>query len=520
MSLQNVPGFQGVFAGRMSSMDGRFIGKMTDSNHLESLHQTAPQAYDKKIISLYTQSSMYSNDFLNMINKSTPFYLDGMTDTWTWEIERPFEFSKIIEVPDSTLSQSNIGADGKVFEIVLDGIFGANSIISMGHLMYGQQFYVTQDPIPYGRGWLHRVTLVTDNVSEVVNKTFLSVGVEVQEVNGAVGEFDQQLAGLDKLASKLRMYESLGAEYGKQHTITGWADDKRINGKDMMGNPLDIIYYAPIRNGKIESRNDVKWEPFIEFLMRKQMLQLKVLKMIWSKAGTPRSFGARQELKKVSGGIYQKMRNSGNYVPYNRGEFSAQLIRSVFGDLFYRRVDVADRKVKLYTNEAGFNAFQQAVKEDALGSGLTLMANVDALKTGNVGVADSSQHLTYSFAFDAFVSRETGRVELHHLKELDLPQTNLEFGQNKMSTPIFFVFDVSSPDGGMVNNIREVRRADRPNMLWGYIDGRRHHLGPAKSQGMSSANMLDGYQIWMQDRCDVFIEDLSRTVVIEEIPNF
>jgi hypothetical protein len=210
------------------------------------------------------------------------------------------------------------------------------------------------------------------------------------------------------------------------------------------------------------------------------------------------------------------MRNNGNLVQYNRGEFSANLIRSVFGDLFYRRVDVKDRRVKMYTNEAGFDVFQQALKTDALNSGLTFMAD-----SGNRYMQGEGQHITYNFAFDAMVTRETGRVELIHLKELDLPQSNLEFGQNKKSTPVFMVFDVSPmSDGSMVNNIREVRMQGAPSMTWGYIDGRRHHLGFAKSQGMSSANKFPGYEIWMQDRCDVFIEDLSRTVLIEEIPQF
>jgi len=520
MSIQSINGFQGVFAGRVSSMDGRVIGKLTDANHLGSMHQAAPSDYDKKIISLYTQSSLYSNDFLDMINKSTPYYLDGMSDTFQWEVERPYEFPKIVEVPDSTYTQSNIGADGKSFEIVFDFAFGVNSIVALGHLMYGPQVYIAKDPIPYGRGWLHTCTLMTDSTSGTLDKQYLSVGITGIEVNGAVGEFDQEGPGLGKMADRLKMYETLGSEYMKQHTITGWADDKRVSQVDNQGRVQDLIFYTPIRNGKPEPINKgATWEPYVEYLMRKEMLELKVKKMIWAKPGYPRSFGSKQEVKKVSSGIYHKMRTSGNYVPYNRGEFSANLIRSVFGDLFYRRVDVKDRRVKLYTNEAGFDAFQQAVKQDALGSGLTLVSMVDATKPGMVGTGDASQHLTYSFAFDSFVSRETGRVELIHLKELDLPQSNLEFGQNKKSTPIFFVFNVSpSADGGPVNNIREVRRAGQPNLRWGYVDGTRSHLGPMKSQGMQSANMFDGYTIWMKDRCDVFIEDLSRTVVIEEIP--
>ena len=83
------------------------------------------------------------------------------------------------------------------------------------------------------------------------------------------------------------------------------------------------------------------------------------------------------------------------------------------------------------------------------------------------------------------------------------------------------VFDVS-PDssGALNNNIREVRYRSRPSMTWGYVDGAIHHLGFARSQGMSSASKDPWYTIWMKDRADVFVEDLSRTVIIEEVPQF
>ncbi len=208
------------------------------------------------------------------------------------------------------------------------------------------------------------------------------------------------------------------------------------------------------------------------------------------------------------------MRVSGNYVPYNRGELSVGLIRTVFGDLFYRRVSMGQRRVKMYTNEAGFNAFQQAVKADAIASNLVFNAG-----DNDKFISGSGQHLRLDYAFDSFVSRETGVVSLIHLTELDLPQTNVEFGQNKLSTPLFIVFDVSpTSDGTLTDNIREVRRADRPNMLWTYIDGRRHHLGAAATMGSTASSKFDGYTIEFHDRADIFIEDMSRTVLIEEIP--
>jgi hypothetical protein len=521
MSIQTIPGLVGFTYARVASMDKRAVGKLTDSNHLESFHSTEPADYDKKIISLYTQSSLYSNDFLDMINKSTPFYIDNNSDAWKWDIAVPYKFPKIIDIPASLTTiltnTGKAGIDGQEFQLVLDtNEFSKNAIISIGTRQYGPRFYVIKDPLPYNNGFLYTFTLVSPNPKvDFVNPTFLKIGVELELIDAAIGEFDQDLLGLPRLGEKITMFESLSSAYGYEHKITEWADDRMM--KDASGAALDILVYAPQRRNQLPlTRNDVKWEPFIEFMMRKSMLELKVKRMIWSHPGTVKTNGGRQELKRTSAGVYYRMRNNGNLVQYNRGEFNANLLRSVFGDLFYRRVDVKDRRVKMYTNEAGFDVFQQALKTDALNSGLTFMAD-----SGNRYMQGEGQHITYNFAFDSMITRETGKIELIHLKELDLPQTNLEFGQNKKSTPVFFVFDVSPmSDGSMVNNIREVRMKGAPSMTWGYIDGTRHHLGFAKSQGMSSANKFPGYELWMKDRCDIFIEDLSRTVLIEEIPQF
>jgi len=517
MAFQTIPGLTGFTYARVASMDKRAVGKLTDANHLESFHSTEPADYDKKIISLYTQSSLYSNDFLDMINKSTPYYIDNNSDAWKWKIQVPYKFPKIIAIPHSTQDLVRPGIDGQEFSVVLDSNeFSKNSVVSVGSRQYGPRWYVINDPLPWNMGYLYSFNLITDNPTvDFVSSNFLQIGLELELIDGIIGEFDQDLLGLPRLGEEITMFESLSSGYGFEHTITKWADERTL--KDASGKALDILVYAPQRRNQLPlTRNDVKWEPFIEFWMRKAMLEMKVKRMIWSKPGTVKTNGSKQELKRSSAGVYHRMRNNGNLTQYNRGEFSANLIRSVFGDLFYRRVDVKDRKVKMYTNESGFDTFQQALKTDALNSGLTFMAD-----SGNRYLQGEGQHITYNFAFDAIVTRETGRVELVHLKELDLPQTNLEFGQNKKSTPVFFVFDVSpNSDGSLVNNIREVRMQGSPSMTWGYIDGRAHHLGFAKSQGMSSANKFPGYTLWMEDRCDVFIEDLSRTVLIEEMPQY
>lgn len=48
MSIQTIPGLTGFTYARVASMDKRAVGKLTDSNHLESFHSTEPADYDKK----------------------------------------------------------------------------------------------------------------------------------------------------------------------------------------------------------------------------------------------------------------------------------------------------------------------------------------------------------------------------------------------------------------------------------------------------------------------------------------
>lgn len=514
---QTLPGMTGFAYGRFSSMDKRAIGKFTDANHLESLHASNPADYDKKVISIYTQSSLYANDFLAMINEATPFYITGNSDSWKWDVEIPFRWPKIIDVPTDTLNQAKIGVDGHEFQFVLDRAeFYIHQIVTW-HKMYGQQFYITRDPQPWNTGYLYTATLVSENAKvETVNRQYLVPGVELQLVNISVGEFDQDLPGLPSSGERMTMFESLGSAIGYEHKITAWADDKML--KDSNGRPLDLIVYARQRRnevGKLTSA-DVRWEPFVEAQLRKAMLDIKTEKMIWGKPGQTKTGGSKQEVKKVSAGLIHRMRTNGNLIQYPKGGFNLNILRTVFGDLFYRRVDVKDRRVKIYTNEAGFELWETALKNDAFDSGFTF----------NVGEGDrfiqgSGRNLVMNYAFSAAVTRETGRMDLIHLKELDLPQTGLEFGQNKKSTPIFMVFDVSpTGDGTLQGNVREVRLANAPSMTWGYIDGRRHHLGHAASKGHSAANKFNGYEMFFDDRYDVFVEDLSRTVLIEEQPAF
>lgn len=514
MALQTIAGFNnGFVARRVSSMDKRVVGKLTDSNHLESLHLDSPTRYDKEVISIYTQSSLFSNDLTDMINKSRPLYLKSNSDYWSWDVDVPFAYPKIIEIPAETDNLAKPGIDGQEFSAVLDtGYFVANDVIT-SHRIYSQEWKVVSDPLPYNAGYLYKFTLLSNNPKvEFVPKQWLLVGLELEKINHMTGEFDKKLSSLGPLGDKITLFESLSAGYGVEHTVTKAAMARTL--KDGKGQPLDLIVYMENRRNEPGKKYDgpILWEPFIESQMRREMLMMRNKRNIWSKGGTAKSNGSKQEIKKNPKGIYYQIRNNGHLVQYNRGQFSIALLRDVFGDLFYRRVPAARRKVKMFTNEAGMEVFRTAAKNDALAQGLTIIADERFIKGGG-------QRMILDWGFDGVVTAETGNIEVVHLMELDLPQLNGEFSRNKKSPPVFLVFNVSpDSDGTLTDNIREVRHEQEASMTWGYVDGRIHHLGHAASKGMTSANSNPWYEIWMEDRSDLFIEDLSTAVLIEEIP--
>lgn len=508
--MPKVPGYSGHVVQRHSSMNEQVIGKFTDSNHLSMIQNSKPTPYDKDVISLFTQSGFYSNDFLNMINKSTPFYIDSNTDQFMWKVGMPYRFNKIIQVPTETQANATPGIDESTFTLVFERpSFQINDVITPDK-RFGDALIVVSDPIPVGTGAMYHLKLTGANVTATTSadKSWFIEGQTYFRVDQITGEFTQNLGGLDNAGQELTLVDSLSAGWGLEHTVTKWADQRTL--KDEKGRPLDLITYNNYVIGEDGKPKVIgfRWEPFIDAELRKEMLRIKAERAIWGRGGYSLEKTGKQEVRKHTEGVYHKMKRDGNYIPFQKGTFSLNLIREALGDLFYRRVDMGKRRAKLFTNEAGIALFRQANKDDLMAMGLTVMVDIK-----EYGRDPKVVHP----GFDMMFSMETGEVEVSHLKELDLPWSQMDFDFNRKSSPIFFIFDITNPDGGLSNNIRTVRQSGAPSMTWGYINGRQHHMGFAASQGMNSASKQPGYTIWYEDREDIFIEDMSRVVIIEEV---
>jgi hypothetical protein len=505
----NIPGVNGtVVANSISSRKLRNgIGKFTAESHIHGFASKSPMVYDK-MIDFFVQKTLYSNDLTELISKNTPFYIEGVNDTWTYEIAKKAEYPKILVNLSDTVSQP--GIDNTEIELVFDkSVFVKSDIITSHMMEQEQQLQVVEDPRPYAGGFKYvlRVHTTLPGTS-FISQRWLQPGTEYIKIGNVMGEFSTDFSGLSQIGDKLKVTQRLGEEFGVEHQITDWADSRLL--KDESGNPLDITYFATgdTVNGKWKT-SAVRWLPTVEVMARAEMMRMKTNKLLWQRTGIYRD--DQGQTIYCGGGLYEQL-NKGNVVTYNRGEFSVDLLRNIFGDLFYGRVPMKERRVLIYTNEAGFDVFETAVKSDAMQSGLHIVADERFIQ-------GSGMNMTLSYSFNSIITRESGKIELKHLQELDARTTNTTYGQNKKRTPVFMVFDVSTMnDGSMANNIREVRSKSRPGMRWGYVDGAVHHLGFAASQNMSSANKNPWYELWMKDRVGIFVEDVTRTVLIKENP--
>jgi len=506
--MQYQPGFQGVKAVDMSFKS--HPGKFTDTNHLYQLTLDEPTEYDRKIIDIYTQSFLKpTNDFINMINKSDPWMIDG--ETFTWDLNVPFEPTVLIEIPAQTATDiSALGADGKVFTLVFSRPFQLNNVI-MSNVMHGDAFLVVSEARPYNSGFAVDLQLTGATVTKttVAQSRWIVEGQEFTCTDHITGEFDEELAGIDIQGRKIKMVDTFAAGYGVEHTVTKWADQRTI--RDDKGNIKDIIAYTQYTlDDQLKPRIiGQRWESYADKKSRDKMLELRMHRALWGKGGQSQTRGNRNEVRKHIEGIYPKMRRFGQYNDFNKGQFSAHLLRQQIGDLFYGRVEMADRRVKLYTNESGLSLFNEVMLEDMKQAGFTLVAD-------NRFIKGTGQHMMANYAFDMMFSMETGVVEVSHLKDLDLRYGFAQTAVSRKTPPIFFIFDITNPDGGMQNNIREIRQKGNPSMTYGYIPGRQSPFG--NMQGGMSASKKPGYTMWFEDRFDIFIEDLSKVVVFEQVP--
>lgn len=522
MPLNQLPGQPGYVVQPYASANLRKdeIAKLTDSNHIDRiLEQADAEKYDRDITTLFMEGYKYRDTFFeNIVQNASTFYVNNPNIPFYWDIDLPRELPRLIEIPSSTSSLAKPGVDGQTFQFVSSRkVFVLNDVVALGSYEFGPQVEIVADPLPFNGNWLYTAVLATLDKTEFLTNKWFKVGVPLLKVDNSIGEFDQDLSSFAIEGGKMRLYDRLGAGFGVEHTTTSWADTIVPTGKN--GEKLDIqviTKYEKNSKGEVIPVQSY-WSRTAEIALRKEMRNMQVRRFLYGAAATTQTSAQQQEVKYKSDGLMRKIRKAGNYLPLPKGAFSINMLRSLY-DVFYdNRVAIEDRKeTVLYTNRAGMQAFKEASKEDLRNAGFTMM-----IDSGNRFATGSGQDIVLNWGVSGVITEETGLIRMVYLPELDVRHTEQEYGRTRRRAPVFMSLDVlNNTQNSIKNNLRIVRPKGQPGPTWGYIDGRRSHNGFSASQGMMSASKYPGSTIWMEDRCDLRIDDLSRTLLIEEEQDF
>ena len=479
------------------------LGKLTDKNFVETMLRTKPDQYDKMMIRLFTDTKLYSNDLIDLVMKSgKPFMVNDPNGVFTYKIKKRAELPKVIVNLAASIAKP--GIDGQEFEIVFDkNVFVVNDIITAHRYEQETQVQIVSEGEKYQNGFKFRARAIGASGSDFVNQRFLQVGTEYFKIGNILGEYTTSFSSLGMFDGNLEVMADVLQQYGVEHTITDWADATKLGMQtDASGNPLDITYYSvtdPMAVG--EKTKIVGWEPTVSRLLRMEMMRMKANTLMWGRQGNAKDEKGRPTRAKQ--GLWHQL-HLGNVIYYDRGQFSLNLIRAAVGDLFYNRVLIKDRNVKIYTNRSGMELAATAIRKDFNGQNFMVDAGKfldgkDRLKQG------------YAFQFDHFMTTETGPVEFVELEQLNEHATFLELGPNKKTPPIFIILDISGQDDA---GIREVKLATRPNMYYQYIPG---SVGFGSQQTVVASK--DPYSTYMmKDFAGIFLEDPTKTVIIKEFP--
>lgn len=477
------------------------LGKLTDKNFVETMLRTKPDQYDKMMIRLFTDTKLYHNDLLDLVMKTgKPFLVNDPNGVFTYKIKKRAELPKIIVSTAATYP----GRDGSTFELVFDkNVFVVNDIITAHRYEQETQIQIVSEGEKHQNGFKYKCTAVGASSSDYVAATFLAVGVEYFKIGNVLGEYTTSFSSLGLFDGNLEVMADVLQQYGVEHTITDWADATKLGMQtDASGNPMDITYYSvtdPMAEG--EKTKIVGWEPTVSRLLRMEMMRMKANTLMWGRQGNSKDEKGRPTRAKQ--GLWQQL-HLGNVIYYDRGQFSLNLIRTAIGDLFYNRVLLKDRSVKIYTNRSGMELASTAIRKDF--NGQNFMVSADKFLDGKDRTKQG-----YAFQFDHFMTTETGPVEFVELEQLNEHATFLELGPNKKTPPIFIILDVSGQDDA---GIREVKLSTRPNMYYQYIAG---SVGFGAQQ--TSIASKDPYSTYiMKDFAGIFLEDPTKTVIIKEFP--
>jgi hypothetical protein len=521
--------------------------KFTDLNFLYNTYGKDSFTTYKGLLSIWNQRNIINTPLINMTElKNNVMYLTNNEGRFRYSI--PYDIGLPYIVEDVEPDNDKPGLDGQPFRIKLNDNVYTNTDRIICDYRDGISLYVTEAEIEHEiDGWIYTVQIVSRNRrGTYYPKAWLQPGVQYMKLSNSNDEYDTQKSSITAAGGFMNLEMELGGGHRSvTHWITGYGDMARLDeskspglksiNDQLQGMNSTFVYMNTDKNGKVLP-NTLAWQPTIEVLLRAEMEKMTETDLMWGKGGFVQSSGRRAV--RVGAGLHEQLRNGNRYV-YNKINLS--LIENAVANLYTKSgIPVEQRRTKIMTGTGGMIQISKELQERYKQT-VPFLTNTGDVP-GGVLYGDA-MNLGFRFRFSQFDSPVAGHIEFEINPALDNVQNNRNMnnfiGEYPIESYTYMIMDITDTTvtnaAARVNNVQYrtddgfnsaanivmVKPQGWGDLYWGYILGTHSPFGPAAMKGMISSSHFDGYQIWMKSFANLWVKDVSRTLIIEKArPDF
>jgi hypothetical protein len=473
---------------------------------------------------LYQMSSFGGKNVINV---------DNARGEYKWQTPIVMDLPYIVD--DILTDGDTLGSDGTTFQIKLSRReFGHGDIITYDKYNGAEMYIVpTEDIIPLGDGFLYTVQLVNNDSTYGLDTNILAPGTKIFRKGSARGEYGERFSDIITATGYREYYNFVGgAEAHVHYSISSRADLMIKGGMNADGTvPVVEIWRNFDKSSdpavtSLETMVSRMGKDYVKRAMNNGSLSRTFLTameaahlskvandietyLMWGQGGRVRQDGP-DDLR-LSVGLWRQLDNSFKRI-YNKSNFNLDLFRSELYNFYAGKVDFQGpdpkRQLIVQTGMAGMRMVNEAIKREAMSSGLLIQAADIGAITGK------GMDLNFGFAYTSYVIPFLANVKFVLNPAFDNLHTNdIEnpiIDGFPLSSYSFIIFDITDNTN---DNIYLLKLSWDNQLKWWYQNGTMDYMG--RTQGFASSGQFNGYRVFMtQTMPAIWVKDPTKVLKI------
>jgi len=501
-----------------------------DSYHLSNLLKSA-EPTDLGPVDLWAMAQKVEMPLYQMssFGGKNVIMVDNARGEYKWQIPVAQDLPYIVE--DIESGNSTKGIDGTTFKIKLNKrTFGHGDIITYDKYN-GVEMYITADDIiPTGDSFIYTVQLVNNDNNKYLDNKYLTIGTKIFRKGSARGEYGERFSDLGSVSAGFREFYNYvgGAEAHVHYSISSRADLMLKGGMKADGTVpvvelwrnFDKSIDPSITSLEQMGKDKIKAAYQSGQLTRSFLTTLEAAHLtkiandietylMWGQGGKVKQDGPDDI--RLSVGLWKQLDNSYKRI-YNKASFNLDLFKSEIFNFFNGKVEFQGpdpkRKLVVQTGMGGMKMVNEAIKKEAVNSGLIINAHEIGAITGK------GMDLNFGYAYTQYIIPFLANVQFVLNPAFDNVHTNdIEnpiIDGFPLSSYNFIIFDITDNTN---DNIYLLKLSWDNQLKWFYQNGTMDYMG--RTQGFQSSGNFNGYRVFMtQTMPAIWVKDPTKVLKI------